>query len=65
MSDKNGNGRKYVSKGVSAPKEWWSKVEGTANDLSMNKSLLIRVAVDTYLKEESAETKLTLSTVTP
>lgn len=65
MNDENGNGREYVSKGVSALPDWWDKVEDTAKELGMNKSLLIRVAVDSYLKGESVETRQTLTTATP
>lgn len=53
------NGRKFVSKGVSALPEWWDKVEETAAEMGTNKSFLIRVAVDQYLKDSSADAKKT------
>ena len=54
-------GRKYVSKGVSAQPEWWLMVENTAEELGMNKSILIRIAVEQYLKDSSAGMKQTLT----
>lgn len=63
----DGNSREYVSKGVSALPEWWDRVELAAGDLGINRSLLIRIAVDQYLKAASADAKqtLTLTSTTP
>ncbi|MCO5190381.1 MAG: hypothetical protein M9918_19595 [Anaerolineae bacterium] len=53
--------REYVSKGVSARPEWWERVEEVASEMGINRSLLIRLAVDHYLKGSSANTEQPLT----
>lgn len=48
MSEKT----KWKVKGVSAPKEWWERIEDAQNELGIeSRSNLIRIAVDDYLKD--------------
>jgi len=61
MAKDSGNGRVFVSKGVSAPPDWWEKVIAFSEENNLNRSLLIRVAVDAYLKDKGVDTKLTLT----
>lgn len=47
--------REYESKGVSAPPEWWDKVEKESENMGFNnKSLFIRLAVDAFIKKSIA-----------
>ena len=41
----------YVSKGISATKDWWKEMEDEAKRIGMNRSVLVRVAVNEYLKD--------------
>ena len=59
---KEANGRTFVSKGVSAPPEWWAEIESLAAKHGMNKSHFIRVGVNRLvddLKVASVETRIT------
>lgn len=42
---------KNISRGVSAPHDWWKEVEVFADEVGINRSLLIRFAVSDYLKD--------------
>ena len=48
---KKKTGRTFESKGVSAPPEWWDEVERISEETGINRSNLIRIAVDNYLKD--------------
>jgi hypothetical protein len=61
MTKDSGNGRVFVSKGVSAPPDWWEKVIEFSKENNINRSLLIRLAVDSYLKDKSVGTRQTLT----
>lgn len=43
--------REYESRGISAHPDWWAKVERTALEMGVNRSALIRLAVNDYLKD--------------
>lgn len=48
MEDEKG---KAVSKGVSASPTWWETLEEQAEEMGLNRSSLIRLAVNDYLKD--------------
>lgn len=47
--------REYQVKGVSAPPDWWETVDGTASEMGIGRSGLIRMAVNDYLKGARAD----------
>jgi metal-responsive CopG/Arc/MetJ family transcriptional regulator len=47
--------REYESRGISAHPQWWAEVERTADEMGVNRSALIRLAVNDYLKGERVE----------
>lgn len=46
------NGSAWKVKGISAPPEWWERLEEAQKELGVtSRSNLIRIAVDDYLKD--------------
>lgn len=43
--------RVYISRAISAPLEWWESVERAADKTGFNRSLVIRLAVEEFLKQ--------------
>lgn len=50
--------RVYISRAISAPLEWWEGVERAAEKTGFNRSLVIRLAVDNFLKQEEVSLPL-------
>lgn len=47
--------REYEARAISAHPDWWRKVDETADEMDVNRSALIRMAVNEYLKADGAE----------
>lgn len=50
--------KKWTVKGVSAPPEWWERLEEAQETMGVeSRSNLIRIAVDDYLKDNLADNR--------
>lgn len=43
--------REYQARGISAHPDWWQAVEQEAEEMGLNRSAFIRMAVNDYLKK--------------
>lgn len=50
MTEKREIEREYQAKSISAHPDWWKEVESTAQEMGLNRSAIIRMAVNDYLK---------------
>lgn len=51
---------KFQVKGISAPPDWWERLEQAQRELGVNsRSNLVRIAVDDYLKDNLADNRET------
>jgi len=47
--------REYEARGISAHPDWWQTVEDQAEEMGLNRSSFIRMAVNDYLKESGQQ----------
>lgn len=53
-----GKGREWEVKGISAPPEWWARLEAAQKEMGiMSRSNFVRLAVDDYLKGSLADNR--------
>lgn len=50
MTERREIEREYQAKSISAHPDWWKEVESTAQEMGLNRSAIIRMAVNEYLK---------------
>jgi len=51
-------GREWEVKGISAPPEWWERLEEAQREMGiMSRSNFVRLAVDDYLKGSLADNR--------